>query len=316
MQKILNYILKGQGLGVKFLILLAVVMSLVVAVVVKVKGNDFVPYAQQVADQMLPIKVENGVVVKPYNTFKQAKITLDDYSRPFYIPFIIDTTVDNFDTANLEQGIYLTRTAFYTVQRNEVRMLRLEGNVEILKADYTDVFKSWMSWFAVIFGFISVFFLFIMYFLLAIFYSFCAKLITWMTSVNLDFDQRMRLSSLALVAAYILFLPFDWASIGSNKLLFFVVVMAIQVFAVKKIRPQACAAVETKPAETEAVKTDENSKAPKPAKKTAPKQAPKQAVKETKESALKQVKKPAKKAAKVKKAVKAAIKKAPAKADK
>lgn len=316
MQKIFNYILKGQGLGVKFLILLALVMSLVIATVVKVKGNDFVPYAQQVADQMLPIKIENGVVVRPYNTFKQASIQLNDYSSPFYIPFVIDTSVDTFDASDLKPGVYMSRTAFYTVQRNEVRMLRLEGNVEILKADYTEVFKSWMTWFAVIFGIISIFFLFILYFILALFYSLCAKVITWMTSVNLDFDQRMRLSSVALITAYILFLPFDWGSVGTNKLLFFIVMIALQIFAVKKIQGQGTAPA-PKPIEEKSEHEVSAIKAPKPVKKTTAKEAHKEAVTEPKKEAQKtsdnEEKKPAKKAAKVKKAAKTSAKKEAAK---
>lgn len=244
MQKILNYIINGQGLGLKFLILLAFVMSLFLAVMLKVKGADFVPYAQQVADQMLPIKIENGVVTKPYNTFKQANITFNNYVKPISIPMFIDTRVDNLDTSDVKEGVYLTRTAFYTVKKNDVRIMQLSGDNEILKADYTDTFNSFLTWCAVIFGVMALCGLFMMYFVLALFYSLCAKIIIWLTSHKLDFDQRMRLSSLTIVITYILFLPINWMG-GDSKLAFFIVIMALQAYLIKKMPVQVTEEVKT-----------------------------------------------------------------------
>ena len=69
MKKIINYIAGGQGLGIKFIALLALLLSIVFGATVKVMGSDAVPYAQQIADQMLPIKVVNGQIVEPAAIF-------------------------------------------------------------------------------------------------------------------------------------------------------------------------------------------------------------------------------------------------------
>lgn len=260
MQKITNYILNGQGLGLKFLTMLAVLMALIFAITVRVKGVDFIPYAQEIADQMLPIKIENGEVVYPKNTFKMAKIQLDEYSKPMIIPFVIDTRVDTLDASSLEQGIYLTRTTFYTVSNNQVKFMKLEGNLQILKADYTQAFRSWLNWFAVIGGIFGIFFLFVVYFILAMFYALCAQFIAWISSKNMDFDRRMRLSSVALITTYLGFLILDIFATTGSFLFFVVMIGLIITFMVKK----APTAKETVTIETPIVeaKIAETKKAP------------------------------------------------------
>ena len=73
MNRIKNYILNGQGLGIKYLAALAILASLVFAIFVRVEGAQYIPYAQEVADQMLPIKIVDGQIVQPLNTFKMQR---------------------------------------------------------------------------------------------------------------------------------------------------------------------------------------------------------------------------------------------------
>ena len=86
MKKIINYIAGGQGLGIKFTALLALLLSIVFGATVKVMGNDAVPYAQQIADQMLPIKVVNGQIVEPADTYKVVHLRFNEDSDPYPIP--------------------------------------------------------------------------------------------------------------------------------------------------------------------------------------------------------------------------------------
>ena len=45
MNRIKNYILNGQGLGIKYLAALAILASLVFAIFVRVEGAQYIPYA-------------------------------------------------------------------------------------------------------------------------------------------------------------------------------------------------------------------------------------------------------------------------------
>ena len=90
MKKIINYIAGGQGLGIKFTALLALLLSIVFGATVKVMGSDAVPYAQQIADQMLPIKVVNGQIVEPADTYKVVHLRFNEDSDPY--PCLLYTT--------------------------------------------------------------------------------------------------------------------------------------------------------------------------------------------------------------------------------
>ena len=145
MRKITSYILNGQGLGMKFLAGLSVLMALIFAIVIRVQGAAYVPYAQEIADQMLPVKVVNGQIVEPLNTFKMAQIRIEGRDTPLALPLVLDTRVTNLDANLLPQGVYVTRTNIYTVNRNQVKVIKIEGDNYIPKGDYTDVFKSWLN---------------------------------------------------------------------------------------------------------------------------------------------------------------------------
>ena len=112
MKKIINYIAGGQGLGIKFIALLALLLSIVFGATVKVMGSDAVPYAQQIADQMLPIKVVNGQIVEPADTYKVVHLRFNEDSDPYPIPLVLDTTSDVLDINMLDPGIMLPAAIF------------------------------------------------------------------------------------------------------------------------------------------------------------------------------------------------------------
>lgn len=234
MKKLINYVLNGEGLGAKYLLVLALVVSIIVSIMLRIGGSEAIPYAQSIADQMLPVKVQNGRVVTPADTLKIASLQIDGASDPIALPVVIDTRTDTLDTSQLKDGIYLTRTTLYTVNRNQVKLVRLEGSFELPRADYRETFKSLLNWFTVIFAVAAIAFLFVFYFLLTLFYALFAKFIGSLASRPLNFDQRMRLSSLALIAAYIIFYPLGWFNILNNTLIFFIVVIGLQAWGISK----------------------------------------------------------------------------------
>lgn len=247
MSKILDYIVKGQGLGVKFLLIFSVILALFFGFYIKSQGTDLIPYAQQIADQMLPIKIENGIVVEPADTIRTASLSFDDSSTKFEVPFVIDTTTDDIDTSRMSEGIYLTRSNIYSVQRNQSRIIKLEGNFDLPRGDYTPQFRSILNWTALTLGFFAVAFCFVFYFLLSIFYAFCASAVAGLAQKKLDFDQRMRLAVLCLIAAYVLFIFLDLLGVGNSRLLFFLVVILFEAVLIKKLQPALPAAAKSEP---------------------------------------------------------------------
>lgn len=235
MKKILNYIATGQGLGIKFLILFTAIVALIFSIYIRFAGADLIPYAQDIADQMLPIKVVNGVVVEPAETVKIAHLNLGDGLAPMALPLVINTTVDNLDITALDQGAYLTRKAFYVINQNDTRIYPLQGSFELPQGDYRDDFKSGLTWAAVAFFIFGSFGIFVFYFILSIFYAACSYAVSAIASKKFDFDLRMRMSVLCLISAYIFFTLLGWMGIESGRLVFFIIVIGMQGFIISKL---------------------------------------------------------------------------------
>lgn len=233
MKKILNYIANAQGLGIKFLLLYSLVLGLIFALFIRIQGPQFIPYAQSLADQMLPIKIENGVVIKPVDTVKKARLSIGDKSLD--LPLVIDTTVDTLDASHLRDGVYMTRTAIYSVNRNQVRINQLQGNIDLPRADYTDAFKTFLNWSAVLFLIFGSAGIFVFFFILSIFYAFCTSILNYFMKKKFTFDLRMRSSVISLITTYILFFILDLIGVSSGWLGFFLIVMLLQYFLLRNI---------------------------------------------------------------------------------
>ena len=233
MQKILNYIYRGQGLGCKFIFLASVILALFLALYVRIAGADLVPYTNDVINQMLPLKVQNGVVVEPQNTIRVAQLNTEEFSIP--LPIVLNTTIDQLDTAHADNGLYLTRTAFYILDENEVRMYPLNEDFELYPADYQKDITSALSWTALGIFFFGIILIFISYFIAAIFYALCAQILGLIFSKKYNFDIRMRLSVVCFAIVYIFYFLLSMSGWESGRLIFLVTTLALQAYTIYKL---------------------------------------------------------------------------------
>ena len=145
MERIFNYIARGKGWGIKWLLLFTLVVTVVYAAGIRSVGNrTLVPAAQEVADRFLPIRVEEGIVVEPTDTVKNYTLVLGDENDADAetIEFVMNTGVDSLNTEELDNGLYLTRKAIYTVVGGKTEIRKLESSFYLPQGDYTDVFNS------------------------------------------------------------------------------------------------------------------------------------------------------------------------------
>lgn len=226
MQKILNYILNGSGLGMKFLGIFSLIVAIVLAIFLRISGAALIPYAQSVANQLLPIKIENGVITEPVDTIKTTRLQLG--SETLSLPLVLDTTTDTLDTQQLKPGVYITRTQVYTINDNQVKITKFNNSVEIPQGDYRDVFKSWLNWAIIGAAVLGIGFIFTAYFLLALFYAGCAFVLMKIMSRALTFEQRMRLSVLSIIVVYAVISAWNWIGVSTNWVAFLVVMLGLQ----------------------------------------------------------------------------------------
>lgn len=206
MNKILNYIKFGKGCGLKFLLLYSLVLSIILAVQIKGLGDNFVPEMQNAAEQLLPIKIENGAIVEPNNEIKSVNLNFNG----IIFPLVLDTTVDTIDPIGLKPGIYVARKALYSVSDKDTRVIDFQENMDLPFGNYISLFKKvvWaVALFAALIGWMVPF---VGYALCAVLYAFCGQLVAKCKKLPINFATAMRLACVAYIATLLLVLFLSW----------------------------------------------------------------------------------------------------------
>ncbi len=239
MKKIISYIAQGQGIGLKYLALLAFILGILGGIGTKVIATDGIPLAQQVADQLLPMKVVSGKIVEPQETYKVVHLRFGEDESAYPIPIVLDTTSDMLDIDLLDQGVYITRSYLYMINEHEARTYKLDGDFELIQKDYTPEFTSFINWTAFLVGAFVFGGLFVFYFLTALVFSFIAGLIAASKKICLDFNTKMRLSSVALITCVLLFWVLRLVgNINVNMWFAAIIIIALQIYFIRCLMEQ------------------------------------------------------------------------------
>ena len=76
MTKIFNYILNGKGIGALFLLALSVLCVLIISLSFSLSTKEIVEKTQEVSEKLLPIKIENHIMVEPANEKREASFSV------------------------------------------------------------------------------------------------------------------------------------------------------------------------------------------------------------------------------------------------
>ena len=231
MNRFLKYVKSGEGIGARWLLLYAFVVAVVVGIGLKMMGNSLAPTLQNVAAQLLPVKIENGVIVEPQDTIKAVGLDIEGVE----IPIVLDTTVDSIDVVGLKDGIYISRRALYAVNKNESKVYNFKDSITLENKDYTDLFKKGSGYVALAVGIFAFGFMFVLYLLVSIFYSIFAVIIGKIFKVSLDFSAAMRLSSVAYIMTSILMGLLRYSGLNTKLWLYVVAVVIIQTVVIKAL---------------------------------------------------------------------------------
>lgn len=218
MCKILNYIKNGKGIGGWFILALSVLYILIGAIKFDINKPKLVSVIQAAADQVLPIKIQNGVLTQPAQARRQAILEFSDDAQDYKIRsegdkalsddennqnsmvFVVDPTISSLEKEEvIFPGVYLTKNAAFLVNNDEIRIKPYSQDVEIVKADYSNeisAFLTALQWFIIGAGII---FLFLYYLIGVLFFSFCTSILTALTRRNMSFDSKMRLNTICMI---------------------------------------------------------------------------------------------------------------------
>lgn len=240
MKKLIDYLKKSDATGALWLLIFATVIAFHSAYSINKYLPMAIPYVQQFADEILPIKIENGKLLEP----QEIKTYSNEYAgKPFSI--VIDPTKDMLEEQEMKNGVYLTRSYLYSITDTEIRRQKLIDNINLPKQDYTPHMRliiRWLFWGTLL---LAPFFNFLCFLIAVLFYVFCSGFACILNRVTLDFKTKMRLNSLLFIGVYILSHLFYILGINFSVLAFFLLMIALQIVCVKPLGKE-----DKKPAKT------------------------------------------------------------------
>ncbi len=232
MNKILNYVQKGKGIGALWLFVFALLFSFWTAYNVGKILPQVTPYIQKIADDILPIKIENGVVVEPENTVKA--FSYDIAGEPFSV--VIDTTTNMLEEGERPTGFYLTKSYFYTVSDKQIRRQNLTNSIELPKQDYMPLMQKGINWTVGVLAVLGPVLMFIYFLIGVLFYAFCTGLACVLNKKDLTFKSKMRLNTVLFIGVYFIFMLFGFFGLNLSTLAFFCVMLVLQIVSVKYLK--------------------------------------------------------------------------------
>ena len=225
MTKIFNYILNGKGIGALFLLALSVLCVLIISLSFSLSTKEIVEKTQEVSEKLLPIKIENHIMVEPANEKREASFSVGGEQ----INFVVDPTVDALDISSLKQGIYMSRKNVYFISDVDAKVEAYAENLNLPQGDYRDTISQLLSmikWSVIAVAFVALFLVFLIF---SLFYAFCAGIIGSLMKKALSFDARMRLSSVCLSGVILLLILLSLVGINLG-LLATIPVMLVLIF--------------------------------------------------------------------------------------
>ncbi|MBQ7660304.1 MAG: DUF1189 family protein [Alphaproteobacteria bacterium] len=231
MNKIANYVLRGRGIGALWLFVFALLFSFLAAYRLNGVLPQTVPYIQRFADDVLPVKIENGQVVEPQNTLKSLKYTVS--GEPFVVE--IDTTKEVLGEEAHEAGFYLTKSYFYTVSNQEIRRRALSEDLDLPKQDYTPLLYKAVDWTVASIAVLGPIVMFFYFLIGVVFYAFFCSLACALNKTELPFKAKMRLNTVLFIGLYLVLMFAAGFGLNLSMFAFFCMMLILQIIFVKKM---------------------------------------------------------------------------------
>lgn len=240
MNKFINYILKGKGIGILPLLLGSALLSIIVTLFIYINIRGILPTAQELRP-ILPITFKDNTIVDPIDQRKEAVI--ERFGGKYKV--VLDTHEDELPEADLkEPGFYLSRRYFYSVDVRERKIERVPfEKVENEVFDENNLARVMDNIYFYVFAFFFVgLFLASFIFLLLMTIFFTLAFVLFRVKDKFSFESKMRLSALSTLFGALINVGISFAFEGSiNFFVYAFFVILIQFKLISMARKQdAC----------------------------------------------------------------------------
>lgn len=240
MEKIINYVRNGKGIGLLFMLAAAVIVTIFMLLVAKNFYGEMRPQALMVANDFLPITVRGGQIVEPADTYKRVNLKFGDTgTAKDYIAVVLDTREEAKALPREEPGIFIYKNMISLVSQNKTQSYDLQDGVW----DKDSVEKLFDSVVGVLSGAIAVVLIGVL-FVVCLFKTFMAAVLGFLAAKVLNrakqFDMQALMRFCAVGISALEVLRWGGTLLGMNFTGFqiFWVVVLIEIFYILMEKPK------------------------------------------------------------------------------
>ena len=240
MEKIVNYVRNGKGLGLLFLLAISVLMTIAMLLAAKSFYGDMRPDVLLVANDFLPITVENNKIVSPANTYKRVDLKLGHTGTAAdNFAIVLDTRDNATALPKNAQGVYIYKDTIYVASARKIQNYDLPNGVWD-KDSFEGLLDSVIGVISGVIGVVLVVLLFI-----SGLFKTCVAAILGLLAQKvmsrekpLDMSALMRLCAIGISAMEILLWGGKFVGIMLTGMQLFVILVLLELFFIFKVEPE------------------------------------------------------------------------------
>lgn len=216
MEKIFGYVKNGKGMGLLLLMAMAVLVTLLFSLDFKDMYQKVKPEVLTVAEEFLPITVENGRIVSPADTYKKIDFDFGETQNEKNVfPIVLDTRSETSVVPEAKQGLFIMSDMVYAISASKINKITLQDGV-FDKEKFSELMDVYSGYFSAVMVVIMVATLFFGYLLKSWLAALGCRLFLKVVSMDkmFSFNALMRLSSVLTVGVAI-------ASLVVNQIFYF-----------------------------------------------------------------------------------------------
>lgn len=130
MEKVINYVRQGKGLGLLFILAASVLVTIIFVLLGKELYSETREQVLTVAGDFLPITVQKGVITEPEDTYKRVNVDFGKMGDPKDMIAIVLNTREDFVVSPQDMnGLYLLKNQIYVVSSTQMRHYALQDGI-------------------------------------------------------------------------------------------------------------------------------------------------------------------------------------------
>lgn len=232
MNRILQYLKNNPKTGTYALLVISLIFGLFLSIYCNFEMRKIIPHAQEITDQILPLKIEHQTIVYP-NIIKI--IPIFSHFSDFKFQIGINTIDDFLETDYLPSGIYLSKNALYTIIDEQVSVTALTEKLFLPKGDYSKDFCQYINYVSLLIFLITFIMFIIINFIIALAYSGLSYFFTSSLKIHPSFSLRLCISNIIIPITFVLTIILMYFDIYVKDWLIFGLIVILHTYYLNKI---------------------------------------------------------------------------------